>query len=192
MPTGVVRPCQCAGCLAGIEHRDREYHRQMNLLLSRLDEQQRRWYLAVESQRLGHGADRLLFEITGVDEKTIRRGREELAASLAEQPTDRIRQPYGIVHGGAYSAIAETICSYATGIAAWSEGKLAMGQSNSATFLRPIADGHVTATARARHRGRTTWVWDVDLTDDDERLCALVRVTVAVREADPLSRGSGS
>ena len=95
MPTGVVRPCQCAGCVAGIEHRDREYHRQMNLLLSRLDEQQRRWYLAVESQRLGHGADRLLFEITGVDEKTIRRGREELAASLAEQPTDRIRQPGG-------------------------------------------------------------------------------------------------
>ena len=85
MPTGVVRPCQCAGCMAGIDHRDREYHRQMNLLLSRLDEQQRRWYLAVESQRPGHGADRLLFEITGVDEKTIRRGRGELAASLAEQ-----------------------------------------------------------------------------------------------------------
>jgi hypothetical protein len=67
----------------------------MNLLLSRLDEQQRRWYLAVESQRLRHGADRLLFEITGVDEKTIRRGREELATSLVEQPTDRIRQPGG-------------------------------------------------------------------------------------------------
>jgi hypothetical protein len=49
----------------------------------------------VESQRLGHGADRLLFEITGVDEKTIRRGREELAASLANQPTDRVRQPGG-------------------------------------------------------------------------------------------------
>jgi hypothetical protein len=80
--------------VAGIELRDREYHRQMKLLLSRLEEQQR-WYLAVESQRLGHGADRLLFEITGVDEKTIRRGRDELATSLAEQPTDRIRQPGG-------------------------------------------------------------------------------------------------
>jgi hypothetical protein len=67
----------------------------MNLLLSRLDEQQRRWYLAVESQRLGYGADRLLFEITGVDEKTIRRGREELAASLEDQPTDRVRRPGG-------------------------------------------------------------------------------------------------
>lgn len=65
----------------------------MNLLLSRLDEQQRRWYLAVESERLGHGADRLLFEITGVDEKTIRRGREDLAASLENRPVDRVRQP---------------------------------------------------------------------------------------------------
>jgi len=93
--TGEVRSCQCAVCGSGLEHSDLEYHRQMNLLLSRLDEQQRRWYLAVESQPLGHGADRLLFEITGVDEKTIRRGREELAASLANQPADRIRQPGG-------------------------------------------------------------------------------------------------
>src|ERR687884_1684536 len=93
--TRPVRTCQCARCQMEASHPDREYHRQMNLLLSRLDEQQRRWYLAVESQRLGHGADRLLFEITGVDEKTIRRGREELAASLADQPTDRVRRPGG-------------------------------------------------------------------------------------------------
>ena len=65
----------------------------MNLLLSRLDEQQRRWYLAVESERLGYGADRILFEITGVDEKTIRRRREELAASLVDRPVDRVRLP---------------------------------------------------------------------------------------------------
>ena len=65
----------------------------MNVFLSRLDEDQRRWYLALESQRMGWGADRLLYEITGVDEKTIRRGREELAASLADRPTDRVRQP---------------------------------------------------------------------------------------------------
>jgi hypothetical protein len=90
-----VHACQCSRCKLDTPHPEREYHRQMNLLLSRLDEQQRRWYLAVESQRLGHGADRLLFEITGVDEKTIRRGREELAASLADQPTDRVRHSGG-------------------------------------------------------------------------------------------------
>src|ERR1700694_4548618 len=89
--TGVVRSCQCGLCGSGIEHRAVEYHRQMNLLLSRLDEQQRRWYLAVESQRLGHGADRLVFEITWGDEKTIRRGREELAASAAGHATDTHR-----------------------------------------------------------------------------------------------------
>jgi hypothetical protein len=58
------------------------------VLLSRLDEQQRRWYLAVESERFGYGADRILLEITGVDEKTIRRGRRELAASLVDRPVD--------------------------------------------------------------------------------------------------------
>ena len=63
----------------------------MNLFLSRLDEQQRRWYVALEADRLGHGGERLLSRITGMDEKTIRRGREELAAGLAERPTDRVR-----------------------------------------------------------------------------------------------------
>jgi hypothetical protein len=67
----------------------------MNLLLSRLDEQQRRWFLAVESERLGYRADRILFEITGVDETTIRRGRQELAASLVDRPVDRVRLPGG-------------------------------------------------------------------------------------------------
>src|SRR5438552_16864641 len=95
MPVETIHECDCGPCNRGEAHPDREYHRQMNLLLSRLDEQQRRWYLAVESQRLDHGAVRLLFEITGVDEKTIGRGREELAASLTYQPTDRIRQPGG-------------------------------------------------------------------------------------------------
>src|SRR4051794_17930018 len=92
MPTE-VHACECGPCCRGEAHRDREYHRRMNLLVSRLDEQERRWYLAVESERIGHGADRLLSAITGVDEKTIRRGRQELAASLAGRPADRVRQP---------------------------------------------------------------------------------------------------
>jgi hypothetical protein len=67
----------------------------MNLLLSRLDEQQRRWYVALEADRVGHGGDRLLAQITGMDEKTIRRGREELSAELAQRPTERVRLPGG-------------------------------------------------------------------------------------------------
>jgi hypothetical protein len=67
----------------------------MNLLLSRLDEQQRRWYAAVESTKIGHGGDTLLSRITGLHVDTIRRGREELQQGLRDRPTDRIRQPGG-------------------------------------------------------------------------------------------------
>jgi len=65
------------------------------LVSNRLDENQRRWFVALESKRLGHGGDRLLSQITGMDEKTIRRGRAELDASLADNPPDRIRRPGG-------------------------------------------------------------------------------------------------
>ena len=90
-----VAICQCPVCQQELDHPDRQLHRQMNLLLSRLDEQQRRWFVALESNRIGHGGDRLLSQITGLDEKTIRRGREELAASLAEHPPERVRRTGG-------------------------------------------------------------------------------------------------
>jgi len=61
--------------------------------MSRLDEQQRRWYAGVEANRYGHGGTRLVSQITGLDEKTIRRGQKELALDLAERPNDRIRLP---------------------------------------------------------------------------------------------------
>ncbi|MGH2962747.1 MAG: PaaI family thioesterase [Solirubrobacterales bacterium] len=96
--------------------------------------------------------------------------------------SDRILQPYGLVHGGVYPVLAEIVSSKATHEAVSGEGKAAFGQSNNVTFLRPISEGHVNADARARHRGRTSWVWQVELTDDDGRLCALAQVVVAVRE----------
>jgi uncharacterized protein (TIGR00369 family) len=98
--------------------------------------------------------------------------------------TDDIRQPVGLVHGGVFAAMAESMCSAATWLAVRDDGMAAMGQSNFATFIRPITTGHVHATARPRHRGRTTWVWDVEIADDDDRLCAMVRMTVAVRPVE--------
>jgi len=117
-------------------------------------------------------------------------GLEYLDASADEvrarvEVTDCVRQPVGLVHGGVYAAIAESICSAATWGAVHGDGMVAMGQSNSATFLRPITEGHVNAVGRPRHRGRTTWVWDVEITDDEGRACALVRMTVAVRPSQP-------
>jgi 1,4-dihydroxy-2-naphthoyl-CoA hydrolase len=90
-------------------------------------------------------------------------------------------QPFGIVHGGVYASLAESLCSAATYGAVRDDGLLAVAQSNDTTFLRPISDGYANATARSRHRGRTTWVWDVDVTDDEGRLCALSRTTIALR-----------
>jgi uncharacterized protein (TIGR00369 family) len=90
-------------------------------------------------------------------------------------------QPFGIVHGGVYASLAESLCSTATSLAVQEDGMVALGMANSTTFIRPISEGHVNASARARQRGRTTWVWDVELTDDEGRVCALVRMTAAVR-----------
>jgi 1,4-dihydroxy-2-naphthoyl-CoA hydrolase len=95
---------------------------------------------------------------------------------------DRIRQPYGIVHGGAMSAIAESLTSLGTARGVLADGKIAMGQEINASFMRPIRDGHVNALARVRRRGRTAWNWEVEITDDDDRLCALLRATIAVRD----------
>jgi hypothetical protein len=68
-------------------------HHQINLVMSRLDEQQRRWLAALESKNIGHGGDTLLSQITGLHVDTIRRGREELDAELGDRPTDRVRRP---------------------------------------------------------------------------------------------------
>ena len=95
MRTSKIHSCQCPHCQQEADHPDKTLHQQMNLFLSRLDEQQRCWYVALESKRVGHGGDRLLSQITGMDEKTIRRGRRELDASLADRPTGRVRLPGG-------------------------------------------------------------------------------------------------
>jgi 1,4-dihydroxy-2-naphthoyl-CoA hydrolase len=102
-------------------------------------------------------------------------------ASGRFEVTDRVRQPYGIVHGGAYAALAESVVSHATARAVWEDGMIAMGQANETSFLRPVSEGTVHAEARRKHRGRSTWVWEVEFTDDEGRLCALTRVTMAVR-----------
>jgi 1,4-dihydroxy-2-naphthoyl-CoA hydrolase len=99
--------------------------------------------------------------------------------------TDRVKQPYGLVHGGALLTIAESLTSYGTWRGVKDDGMLAMGQEINASLMRPVTEGYVNATARARRRGRTAWVWEVEITDDDGRLCALVRATIAVRPPQP-------
>jgi uncharacterized protein (TIGR00369 family) len=94
---------------------------------------------------------------------------------------DELRQPVGLMHGGVMSTLVESVCSRATALAVVEDGMAAMGQSISVSFLRPITEGAAEVRARARHRGRTTWVWDAEVRDGDDRLCALAQMTIAVR-----------
>lgn len=95
MSCSIVHPCGCVRCRTDEPHRDRALHEHINVLISRLDEPRRRWFVALEAERLGRGGETLLAQITGLDRRTIRRGRRELAAGLAERPTERIRAPGG-------------------------------------------------------------------------------------------------
>ena len=95
----------------------------------------------------------------------------------------RVQQPLGLVHGGAYAALAESMVSATTHMAVALDGNFAVGQSNNTSFFRPATHGLVHAEATPIHRGRTSWVWDVRFTDDEQRLCAVSRVTMAVRPA---------
>jgi 1,4-dihydroxy-2-naphthoyl-CoA hydrolase len=101
-------------------------------------------------------------------------------ASARFEVQNKHRQPFGIVHGGVYAALAEGLCSGATYMQVARDGKIAVGSSNFTSFLRPVSAGVVTAHARPIHSGRTTWVWECEFTDDAGKRCAMTRVTLAV------------
>jgi 1,4-dihydroxy-2-naphthoyl-CoA hydrolase len=82
--------------------------------------------------------------------------------------TDALKQPLGLVHGGVFAVLADQLTTDASTCAI----------STQTSFLRPVTGGHINATARRRHNGRTTAVWEVDMSDDEGRLCALVRITL--------------
>jgi 1,4-dihydroxy-2-naphthoyl-CoA hydrolase len=94
---------------------------------------------------------------------------------------DDLRQPFGLLHGGVMSTLVESVCSKATAGAVWDQGMAAMGQSIDVNFIRPVTAGSVEVRARARHRGRTTWIWEAEVLNDEGKLCALARMTIAVR-----------
>ena len=95
MPPNPIHQCECPDCQGTDEHPNKQVHHHMNVLMSRLDEQQRRWYAAVEAEKMGHGGNVRVSQITGLNVETIRQGRRELADDLAGRPVDRIRVPGG-------------------------------------------------------------------------------------------------
>jgi hypothetical protein len=98
MPEKAIHECQCPICQQSEEHPDKKLHHQTNLFLSRLDEQQRRWYVALEAKKRGHGGATQMSRITGMHVETIRRGARELDNELIGRPIDRARLPGGGRH----------------------------------------------------------------------------------------------
>jgi uncharacterized protein (TIGR00369 family) len=86
------------------------------------------------------------------------------------------------VHGGVYAAIADALAVRGTDARVAHQDKLAIGLANQTTVLHQMAQGAIHATATRRHRGRTTWVWEVEMADDGGRVCAVGRVTVALTD----------
>jgi 1,4-dihydroxy-2-naphthoyl-CoA hydrolase len=96
---------------------------------------------------------------------------------------EEMRQPLGLLHGGIYSAVAETVASVATVAAVWEDGYIGSGLSNYASFLRPVTGGTLDVFAKLRGHDDREWTWGHEFRDEQDRLCALVDVTIAVRPA---------
>lgn len=93
-----------------------------------------------------------------------------------------LHQPYGIVHGGVYCAIAEEVASIAGAVWLGGEGKV-VGVNNNTDFLRAVTEGTLTATGTPVHRGRSQQLWRVEITDDGGRTAAVGQVRLANLEA---------
>jgi uncharacterized protein (TIGR00369 family) len=99
---------------------------------------------------------------------------------VARMPVAGNTQPYGILHGGATAALCETISSLGTALIAGPE-RVVMGIELNVNHLRSVTGGHVTATGVPLHVGRTTAVWSMEVRDDEDRLVAVSRLTLAIR-----------
>ena len=93
---------------------------------------------------------------------------------------EKTRQPFGLLHGGASVVLAETVAS----IGAWAgidqENEVAMGMEINANHVRSVASGIVTAVGVPLHRGKSSAVWEIKITDEQERLVCISRCTIAI------------
>ena len=125
--------------------------------------------------------DNTLMETLGIEMKTC-----EKDLVVMTMPVDnRTRQPAGFLHGGASVALAETAASFGAHVNVDTERFIVFGMEINANHIRSKQSGLVTATATPIHKGRTTMVWDVRITDEDTRLICVSRCTVGVVEKRP-------
>lgn len=102
---------------------------------------------------------------------------------------DHHLQPYGLVHGGVYAGMVETVCSTGAALHVFSEGKNAVGLENATSFLRAVRSGTLQCCAKPVLIGRRSHVWDAKIFDDRDRLVATGRVRLMILE--PGSEAAG-
>ncbi len=93
---------------------------------------------------------------------------------------DRTRQPFGILHGGASVALAETLGSLGAGLVIDRAKQRCVGQEINANHVRAVSSGHVIGTARPVHLGRRSHVWEIRITDEHDRLVCISRITMYI------------
>lgn len=102
---------------------------------------------------------------------------------------ERHLQPYGLVHGGVYAGMIESLCSTGAALSVWNEGQSTVGLENTTAFLRAVRSGTLRGTARPLARGRRSHVWEAEIKDDRDRLVASGRVRLMV--LDPGAEADG-
>jgi 1,4-dihydroxy-2-naphthoyl-CoA hydrolase len=95
---------------------------------------------------------------------------------------DLTRQPYGLLHGGASAALAETIGSVGSSLIIDTTKQICMGLDINANHVKGVKEGYVHAIARPLHIGATTHVWDIRICDEHNKLVCISRLTVAIRD----------
>ncbi len=134
------------------------------------------WKQPPDLDALNAASDNTLMEVLGI--RFCAAGDDWLSARM---PVDaRTHQPYGLLHGGASVALAETVGSTAAMLTLDADKAATVGLDINANHLRGVREGAVTGTARALHVGRSTQVWEIRIVDDGERLISIARLTMAV------------
>ncbi|MDF2697505.1 MAG: hypothetical protein K0S65_5888 [Labilithrix sp.] len=108
--------------------------------------------------------------------------RDEVTATVPVRPNHR--QPHGIVHGGVYAGIIETVASIGAAVDAMAKGKNVVGLENTTSFVRAVREGTLHATGRPITRGRRTQLWEVTIRNDEGAIAATGRVRLLVLDQD--------
>lgn len=95
--------------------------------------------------------------------------------------TDKVKQPFGYLHGGASLALGETACSIGSAHLIDTTQFIPLGLEMNANHIRSTKEGYVKATAKIIHQGKSTHVWNIEIKDDDEQLISVMRGTIAIK-----------